>query len=100
MQDYIFDYLEELPPEIKAQLEKLDVYQSFIAAREGLNRTVYKSWAETGKLNSREALAQSSVVTKLGSAVLESVKVLTGNADPFQDKEAAPLTLENARGPR
>lgn len=70
----IFNYLGELPLEVKRELEREEIYQRYVFERARLEKMVTKSLEETGQLTSPAIMGQNAIVEELGSAVLEKIK--------------------------
>lgn len=69
-----FNYLDELDPEVKQRLIKMEVYQRFVFERARLEKAVLKEYEQSGKLTNPEIIEQNEAVEALGMDVLDEIK--------------------------
>lgn len=70
----IFNYLNELDPEVKQQLVKTEAYQRFLFERARLEKMAAGEFERSGKLSTPEVVAQNNAVEALAMDVLDEIK--------------------------
>ena len=70
----VFNYLNEIDPEVKQQLVKTEAYQRFLFERARLEKMAAGEFERNGKLSTPEVVAQCEVVDAFGAKVLDEIK--------------------------
>ena len=71
---WIFNYINEIDPEVKRQLVKTEAYQRFVFERARLEKIAEGEFERCGELGTPEVVAQSNAVEALAAKVLDEIK--------------------------
>ena len=70
----VYNFLDDLDPEVKRRLAKTEPYQRFVFERARLESMAIREYAKSGSLSAPDIVALNDEVEALGQAVLREIE--------------------------